>query len=38
MGRNFEPKAPLGLCQAIIALMPPRHATYMENHLEEVRS
>ena len=32
MGRYFGSKATSGLCQAIIALMPP-HDTYVETHL-----
>lgn len=32
MGGYFGSKATVGLCQAIIALMPP-HDTYIETHL-----
>ena len=32
MGNYFGSKATSGLCQAIIAMMPP-HATYIETHL-----
>ena len=32
MGNYFESKATSGLCQPIIALMPP-HDTYIETHL-----
>ena len=32
MGAYFGSKATSGLCQAIIALMPP-HDTYIESHL-----